>query len=71
MMIKHLQENNISYTTHMKRSIAFSLNSFAASMYFFIHAFFPFILEHHGSRMIKKISEDIKKCNNEKLGEDQ
>jgi hypothetical protein len=60
MKIKHLEEHNISYFLHLKRSLGFSCKSLIATIYFFIHAFAPFIFVKHGSNKIKELYEEVK-----------
>ena len=60
---KHLKENNIGYFNHMFNSLIYSKESFKASIYFFIHAFFPDIFEYSGSTIIKKLNLEFLKCN--------
>ena len=54
---RHLEENNISYFTHMKRSLGFAYQSFSAFLMFVIHAFFPFFLVDNGSKVIKDLND--------------
>ena len=54
--IKHLEENNMSYFVHMKRSLGFAFQSFKAFSMFLVHAFFPFIFVDSGSKIIKDLN---------------
>ncbi len=54
--MRHLDNNNISYLDHFKRSIGFSMKSFYASCCFLIHAFIPDVLETRGSSIIKELN---------------
>lgn len=57
--MSHLKENNQSYWGHNKDALEYSRASFRASIYFFIHAFFPDRYTTKGSREIAKINNTI------------
>lgn len=59
-MTTHLQHNNISYFKHLKRSLVFSLLSLKASLYFFIHSFFPNTFVSNGSETINYIDNKLR-----------
>ena len=61
--IKHLEENNMSYFVHMKRSLGFAFQSFKAFSMFLVHAFFPFIFVSNNEMniILSKIEYDISK----------
>lgn len=57
--MNHLQEHNISYFKHFKRSMYFAAQSFKASTIFVIHAFFPNMFTDTGSNIIKDLNTII------------
>jgi hypothetical protein len=56
---KHPEDNDLTYTEHFKRSIKFSLKMFYGSAALFIHAFFPFMFEKTGSRIIIELDDEM------------
>jgi hypothetical protein len=54
---KHLEENNITYFSHMYYSLYYSKESLKATIYFFVHAFIPDIFEYNGSITIKNLNK--------------
>lgn len=59
MNITHLQENNVTYFQHMKRSLKYSFRSLRASCVFLIHGCFPFCFEYDGGQIIHDINLNI------------
>jgi hypothetical protein len=57
--MSHLEENNQTYWEHNKDALNYSKKAFKASMYFFIHAFFPDKYTTKGSREIISLSSSI------------
>lgn len=57
--MNHLQLLNQTYVEHFKDSIEYGLLSWKASLFFFIHAFFPNIFTSHGSRTINYVHQLI------------
>ena len=58
-MPSHLEEHNVSYSKHFKRSIYFAFQSCKASVIFVIHAFCPNVFTETGSNIIKDLSEQF------------
>ena len=59
MLNKHLKDNDISYFSHMKRSLCLSGMALTAGAIFLIHSFLPFLFEKEGSRIIKRLNKKI------------
>jgi hypothetical protein len=57
--MSHLNDVDMKYFTHFKRSMGFCFKSFEASFYFFIHAFIPDIFEYNGSNTIDNLKKSI------------
>lgn len=55
----HLSDLNVSYTTHFKHSMYYSIMSLKSSYYFFIHALYPDVYVTSGSDTIKKLHNII------------
>ena len=55
----HLQKNNQNYFAHLKDAMTFSVKSLLASGAFFVHAIFPFALQHTGSSVINSVHDFI------------
>lgn len=58
-MPSHLEEYNITYCEHFKRSMSFAGKSLKASVIFVIHAFCPNVFTDTGSNIIKKLNEEF------------
>ena len=54
-MYSHLEEHNVSYIQHFKRSMYFAGQSLKASIVFIIHAFIPNVFTDTGSNIIKEL----------------
>ena len=61
MFFTHLKIVKQSYCEHFKDAFTYSLLSFKASVYFFIHAIYPDIFETSGSNQISNIYNKIEK----------
>lgn len=55
----HLRFANQTYWQHFKSSMNYSWRAFSSSVYFFIHAFWPDIFQHHGSDGIVALSDEL------------
>jgi hypothetical protein len=55
----HLEENKQKYWEHNKDALNYSKKAFKASLYFFVHAFFPEKYKTKGSREIANINSTI------------
>jgi hypothetical protein len=55
MDFKHLQETEQTYLFHFINAMHYSYTSFKASLYFFIHAFYPDFFEFDGSKTIYEL----------------
>lgn len=53
----HLEQHQISYLKHFKRSIQFAVTAMTASIVFIIHAFIPDIFTETGSDIIKELAK--------------
>jgi hypothetical protein len=51
--MRHLQMINQTYFEHFNDSITYGYSAWKASIYFFIHAFFPDIFKFNGSQIIR------------------
>ena len=52
--MNHLEENDITYTSHALRALKASAYSALASVTLFVHAFIPSLLKTKGSELIEK-----------------
>jgi hypothetical protein len=59
LRFKHLKDLNVTYNTHFKHSMSYSLQSLKASYYFFIHSIYPDIYKDKGSLSIKKLNNTL------------
>lgn len=59
LFTKHPEENELTYTEHFRRSIKFSIKMFYGSTALFIHAFFPFLFEKTGSRIVMELDDEM------------
>lgn len=66
IFIRHLIEQNMSYTYHFKIAMKLSLKMALASVLLFIHALFPFLFKTSGSKIIIELSKDINDKKNNK-----
>ena len=55
IVIKHLEENNITYLSHMKIALTISALSIYAAICVFIHSIFPNLFENTATNISKKI----------------
>ncbi|NBO99436.1 MAG: hypothetical protein EBU90_04815 [Proteobacteria bacterium] len=55
----HLEFANQTYWQHFRASMGYSWRSFASSFYFFVHAFWPDIFQHHGSDRVVALSDEL------------
>jgi hypothetical protein len=58
--MEHLQMIKQTYYEHFQDSIYYGFSSWKASIYFFIHAFFPNQFQSHGSDIIFKLHNHLK-----------
>lgn len=58
MDMKHLEEVNESYFTHMKHSLKYSAKFLLASLASLVHAFFPELFKCTSSSIAKQICND-------------
>ena len=59
----HLEENNVSYCEHLKRSLYYSSEFFFGTYKAFIHSIIPAFYTHSTSDIINNINSDLKKNN--------
>lgn len=59
LFTKHPEENDLTYNEHFRRSIKFSLKMFYGSIGLFVHAFFPFLFEKTGSKIVMELEEEM------------
>lgn len=55
----HLEQNNQTYWEHNKDALSYSKKAFKASLYFFIHSFFPERYKSKGLMEITNIKSSI------------
>tara|TARA_Y100000385_G_C12544772_1_gene405319 strand:- start:202 stop:420 length:219 start_codon:yes stop_codon:yes gene_type:complete len=56
----HLEENNVSYCEHLKRSLYYSSEFFFGTYKAIVHSFIPAFYTHSTSDIIKNIEKDFK-----------
>jgi hypothetical protein len=56
----HLEKLNMTYFSHFKMSMNYSLYSLKSSYYFFIHALYPDIYKSNGSNNIHELSNILR-----------
>ncbi len=59
MHFRHLQTKNLSYVNHMFGAFRISFKLLSASIYVFIHAFYPDIFEYDGSSIIYSLHSEF------------
>jgi hypothetical protein len=57
--MKHLEEVEVGYFTHMYYAFTYSLKSAAASLIFLIHGIYPDTFTHMGYVLTKEIIDSI------------
>jgi hypothetical protein len=57
MKFKHLEFVKQSYFEHLTDALSYSFASFKASVYFFIHGFWPDLFEFDGSKQIEDLNK--------------
>ncbi len=60
--MKHLEEVNMNYFTHMYHAFTYSFKSACASIIFFIHGIYPDTFTHLGYALTKDIVDTIETC---------
>lgn len=60
MSFNHLKSIRQTYIEHFRNALLFSLWSSKASLYFFVHAFYPDMFTSHGSDIIEKLNQNLK-----------
>ena len=55
----HLQIINQTYCEHFQDAVSYGFSAWKASIYFFIHAFFPDIFLFNGSQTIFKLHDNL------------
>jgi len=55
-LTRHINENDMSYTSHMKRAMKISFFMILGGVACFIHAIFPFLFEKTGTAMLDRAS---------------
>ena len=63
LKFNHLEDNNISYYSHLLLALSYAKDALLASCIFTIHGFFPDIFETYGSDLISKLNNKIKNNN--------
>ncbi|WP_420797643.1 DUF6356 family protein [Candidatus Sororendozoicomonas aggregata] len=58
---QHLVSVNENYSQHFKHALRFSVTLLLASLVCLIHAILPFLFEKTGSKLIKKLHNDMVK----------
>lgn len=59
--IRHLQENNMSYTEHMLFAMFYGFCCLLAGLYLIIHSILPCFFPTAGSNLVTKLSKSFKK----------
>lgn len=54
-MNSHLESVNESYFQHMRHALSFSLDMLIGAGCCLVHAFFPNLFEHTGSRLVNRL----------------
>ena len=54
---KHLEKNNMSYSTHFRKATYVGISMMVAGALCFIHAFLPFIFVESASKTNKRLSK--------------
>jgi len=54
-MNSHLESVNESYLQHMRHALSFTLNMLVGAGCCLVHAFFPSLFEHAGSKIVNKL----------------
>jgi len=60
---KHLKENNITYFSHLRRSMYFSTIFFIASIEAFIHALYPDLYQTSSTDTVILLNKELNKEN--------
>jgi hypothetical protein len=58
--IEHVKSRNMTYVEHLYHALYLSKESLIASLYLFVHAFFPVVFQSNGSVIINNLSSSIK-----------
>ncbi len=58
--IEHPNSNNMTYKQHFVRAMKLASRMGLGMIYLIIHAFFPFIFETRGSKIINELHEEVK-----------
>lgn len=62
--IEHVKSRNMTYIEHLYHALYLSKESLRASVYLFVHAFFPCVFKSEGSEIINNLSSSIKEKSN-------
>ena len=54
-MNSHLESVNESYFQHMRHALSFTLDMLVGAACCLVHAFFPSLFEHTGSRLVNRL----------------
>ena len=63
MEFKHLTDNNISYLSHLKRTVNISCRMIYGGIAVLIHGVYPSLFETTASNIIKKLNEELNSNN--------
>ena len=53
LLRRHLEQQNMSYTHHLKHALGYAAKLFLCSLVLVIHAVFPFIFESYTSSRVE------------------
>ena len=59
-MFRHLKDVNLTYSRHLTQAIYYSFLSWKASVFFFIHGFWPDVFISNGSKIITYLHNRLK-----------
>ncbi len=63
MEFKHLIDNNISYVSHLKRTVHISCRMIYGGIVVLIHGVYPSLFETTASNIIKELNEELNSNN--------
>tara|TARA_Y100000389_G_scaffold197828_2_gene233188 strand:+ start:2746 stop:3087 length:342 start_codon:yes stop_codon:yes gene_type:complete len=58
-LTKHLNENNLTYYEHLKRSLSFYNELQTGAIKASVHAFIPFLFENSTTDLVNKLKEEL------------
>ena len=69
-LTKHLNENNLTYYEHLKRSLSFYNELQVGAIKASVHAFIPFLFETSTTDLVNKLKEELEQELEQELEED-